>query len=234
MMPLQSVVHPGRKSLAIAEKLLERMRKGELLRGTKLPPERELAEIFKVSRTVVREALNALQMSGIVARHVGDGTYLAPGIDGAALRSFSLRDKLDASANVVEAIEAREALDSVVTGLAVENAKDVDLSVMDGIVLEMRDAIERQGIGQYLLLTLDLHIAIAKAGGNSILESVVVQLIDLIRPSLWIVERNYSKAIAESSFAIHKAIVDGIRARDRHLALDAVHKHYHEYPSLQR
>ncbi|HEX7074012.1 MAG TPA: FCD domain-containing protein [Hyphomicrobiaceae bacterium] len=218
----------------MAERLLAQMAGGTLLSERKLPPERILAETFKVSRGVVREALNALQMAGIVERHVGDGTYLAESIDPLQLKAVSLRQTLDASANVIEAIEAREALDLAVTNLAIENAKADDLEVMDGILGRMRGAIDGGDVHRYLPLTLDLHAAIARAGGNSVLAGVVCYLIDLIRPNLWIIEQNYSPSIADESFGIHKAMVDAIRERSRRKAQAAVRKHYRKYPSLQK
>ncbi len=190
--------------------------------------------MFGVSRTVVREALSSLQMSGIVERRVGDGTYLAPGVNRSRLYQSPLLRRLDASVSVVEAIEAREALDLAVTGLAVENAKGEDLARLDDIVAAMRSAVDSGNYERYLKLTLDLHVAIARAGGNSVLDQVVEYLIDLIRPNLWVIEQKYTPSVAARSFAVHKTMVDAIRARDRDAALAAVHDHYHDYPSLQQ
>lgn len=233
-MELPSNALIGRKSAKVAERLLEQLARGDLLRGRKLPPERVLAETFQVSRGIIREALNALQMAGIVERHVGDGTYLAAGIVARQLKTVSLRQTLDASAKVVETIEAREALDMAVINLAIENAKAADLDVLNGIVEQMRSAVESNDFQAYLPLTLDLHIAVARSAHNSVLVKVVAYLIDLIRPSLWVIQQNYSAAVAEESFRVHKAMVDAIRERNRRKAQAAVRKHYRKYPSLQK
>lgn len=233
-MELPSNALIGRKSAKVAERLLEQLARGELLRGRKLPPERVLTETFQVSRGIIREALNALQMAGIVERHVGDGTYLVAGVVARQLKAVSLRQTLDASAKVVETIEAREALDMAVINLAVENAGAVDFEVLNGIVEQMRSAVESSDFQAYLPLTLDLHIAIARSAHNSVLVRVVAYLIDLIRPSLWVIEKNYSAAIAEESFRVHKAMVVAIQERNPRKAQAAVRKHYRKYPSLQK
>ena len=55
------------------ESLIE---KGELKIGDRLPPERKLAEIFKVSRNPVREAIIALEERKLLQSRPGDGTYV--------------------------------------------------------------------------------------------------------------------------------------------------------------
>lgn len=233
-MELPSNALDGRKSGKVAARLLEQIAHGDLLRDRKLPPERVLADTFGVSRGIIREALDALQMAGIVERHVGDGTYLAEGIVPSQLKTVSLRQTLNASTNIVEAIEAREALDLAVINLAIENAQSSDLDVLGDIVMRMRAAVDDDDFRTYLPLTLDLHIAIARAAHNSVLVRVVSYLIDLIRPSLWVIEQNYSLAVAEESFRVHKSMVDAIRERSRRKAQAAVRKHYRKYPSLQK
>ena len=50
---------------------------GELRPGDKLPPERELAEQFGVSRTAVREAVKALHEKGLIEVQPGKGTFIS-------------------------------------------------------------------------------------------------------------------------------------------------------------
>lgn len=50
---------------------------GQLKVGDKLPPERELAELYQVSRTSIREALKFLEAQGLLEIRQGDGNYIA-------------------------------------------------------------------------------------------------------------------------------------------------------------
>ncbi|PYX90258.1 MAG: hypothetical protein DMG67_13165 [Acidobacteria bacterium] len=52
------------------------MSDGSLALGSRLPPERELAERFGVHRSSLRQALKALETIGVLTQRVGDGTYL--------------------------------------------------------------------------------------------------------------------------------------------------------------
>ena len=159
-----------RKSQQVVDNLLDGLCRGELEGGAKLPSERELAEAMEVSRTVVREALNSLQMAGVAERRVGDGTYIRKDLDVSQLTASPIIEDIDASANVVEAIEARRALDLAVTKLALENSRPGDIEAMQSIIGQMRVSLDGNQLRRYLELTLEFHVAVARAGGNSVLE----------------------------------------------------------------
>lgn len=234
MLQLTKLAPPKRKSLQVAEILLDKLRRGELGAGAKLPSERELAEAMEVSRVVVREALNSLQMAGVVERRVGSGNYIRKDLDADLLTPGPINHDLDTGVNIVETIEARHALDLAVTKLALDNARPADIAMMQSVIAEMREALDGNRRRRYLELTLQFHMVVARAGGNSVLERLVGELIDLVRPHVWLIERNYTDEIGEESFRIHKAMADGIVLRDEKMALEAVALHYREYPSLQR
>src|SRR5690606_39539088 len=60
----------------VANAIVARIRSGKYPRGERLPPERELAEEFGVSRPTVREAMIALEIRGIVEARRGSGIYV--------------------------------------------------------------------------------------------------------------------------------------------------------------
>ena len=60
-----------RLSDQVSAQIQVRIASGELRSGDKLPPERELAETFGVSRGAVREALRSLERSGLVSLQAG-------------------------------------------------------------------------------------------------------------------------------------------------------------------
>jgi len=76
-MPIQ-VIHNRRLYQQIADQLRDMIDRGEYGPGDNLPPERELAKQFGVSRTSVREALIALEVIGIVSVRVGNGVMVLP------------------------------------------------------------------------------------------------------------------------------------------------------------
>ena len=73
-----------RASEAIYNQIYPKIISGELRPGDRLPPERELAEMFQRSRPVVREALRMLQQEGLIETAVGSS-------GGAVIRGVSLK-----------------------------------------------------------------------------------------------------------------------------------------------
>src|ERR1700730_5566385 len=64
---------PLRLYQQVADRIVALIEKGEVKAGQKLPPERDLATRFKISRPVVREALVSLELSGAIEVRTGSG-----------------------------------------------------------------------------------------------------------------------------------------------------------------
>ncbi len=75
-MPENQPPRGRRVHAAIVARIGRMVESGELKAGDRLPPERQLAENFHVSRHSLREALRSLEQQGLVRSHIGDGTYI--------------------------------------------------------------------------------------------------------------------------------------------------------------
>lgn len=94
--------------------------------GDRLPPERDLAGQHQVSRTVVREALEDLERSGLILRHQGRGTFVAPRrLEQSLLGHFSIVESLRASGKAV----STRLLDERVVPASPSTARDLDVEV---------------------------------------------------------------------------------------------------------
>jgi GntR family transcriptional repressor for pyruvate dehydrogenase complex len=62
----------------VAEQLRDAILDGRFASGAKLPPERELAEEFRVNRTSIRNAIKVLEGLGLVSVRQGDGATVQP------------------------------------------------------------------------------------------------------------------------------------------------------------
>ncbi len=109
-----------RGSAAIAAQLQRAILEGAHAYGDKLAPERDLARIFKVSRTTVRSALQRLENARLVVRQVGSGTYVS-------YRPSPKEGEIAEITSPLELIEARLAIEPQMTRLAVANATARDL-----------------------------------------------------------------------------------------------------------
>ena len=99
----------------VSAQIQMRIASGELRSGDKLPPERELAERFGVSRGAVREALRTLERTGLVSLQAGSrgGAFIGqgnPGLIGDSFRNLYLLG----SVSLDDLTEARQWLESTV------------------------------------------------------------------------------------------------------------------------
>ncbi len=80
--------------MRIQDQVRGRILSGELAVGDRVPSDTELADAFRTTRATVRHALTRLVYEGLIVRHVGRGSYVAPRprvaspIDTESVRSF--------------------------------------------------------------------------------------------------------------------------------------------------
>ncbi|WP_334104712.1 winged helix-turn-helix domain-containing protein [Muricomes intestini] len=75
-MEFSKITAPSLKDLFV-QQLEEKILSGELPVGSKIPPERELAEKMRVSRAVVNGGINELSQKGFLEVLPRQGTYVA-------------------------------------------------------------------------------------------------------------------------------------------------------------
>src|SRR6266850_8605579 len=94
--PVKTRARP--RSVSVRNELTDRIDRGVLAAGTRLPSEPALALELGVSRATLREALRALESEGLVRRMWGAGTFVADG--------RRVTNSLDANFGVTDAIRA--------------------------------------------------------------------------------------------------------------------------------
>jgi GntR family transcriptional regulator len=89
---------PRLRSVSVQDELKERIDRGKLPAGTRLPSEPELAAELQVSRATLREALRAMELEGLLRRRQGSGTFVA--------EHPRMANSLDVNFGVTDAIRA--------------------------------------------------------------------------------------------------------------------------------
>ena len=89
---------PRLRSVSVQDELRQRIDRGDLPAGTRLPSEPELAAELQVSRATLREALRAMESEGLVRRRQGSGTFVA--------EHPRMANSLDLNFGVTDAIRA--------------------------------------------------------------------------------------------------------------------------------
>jgi GntR family transcriptional regulator, transcriptional repressor for pyruvate dehydrogenase complex len=187
------------------ERLAQSIRLGVLVDGERLPPERELAETFGVSRVTLREAIKALRDAGLVEsrRGRGGGTFvMSPKV-----RRPRRADEISRSLGhaLEDALDLRRVVEPGAAALAASRT----LTAADRASLHryLADATEATA-GKRRLADSRLHLAIAAVGGSASVTAVVADVqmrLDELLRAIPVIPAN----IAHSNVQ-HAAIVDAI------------------------
>ncbi|WP_315838418.1 FadR/GntR family transcriptional regulator [Bradyrhizobium prioriisuperbiae] len=188
--------------------------------GTQLPPERQLAAEFGVSRNEIRKALARLEADGQLTREVGRGTFVRAPL----AEQVSELDTLQRSTSPREAMEARLLIEPELASLAAINASYKQIETMQALATQMRHAKTWEAYEQY---DGRLHCLIAEAAGNKLLAAVHGIVNDVRRAVVWkwLDTRPSGPPPDYSSFDEHDAIIGAIEKRDRAGAMDAMRRH---------
>lgn len=147
----------------LVRSLTERVTRGELRPGDKLPSEQELIEAFGVSRTVVREAISSLRAAGLVATQQGVGAFVQ---QAALTQPFRIDETaLNLLKEVINVLELRIGLEAEAAALAAQRRQPEHLEAMRIALDAMETAIEAED--DAVSPDLDFHRTIAEATGNS-------------------------------------------------------------------
>jgi GntR family transcriptional regulator, transcriptional repressor for pyruvate dehydrogenase complex len=147
----------------VAEIIRSHIVEQRLSAGDQLPSEREFAERLGVSRNVIREALRALELSGLIHKRQGKGAFVRAFDPAVLARQMSFGIKQDGS-GLTSLLEARVALESAAMNLVVRHATEADLEELDGLVDAMH-ALEEAGL-PVMAEDLAFHQALLRATHN--------------------------------------------------------------------
>jgi GntR family transcriptional repressor for pyruvate dehydrogenase complex len=172
------------KSTRIYEEIVRQIKtmigEGRLKSGDQLPPERDLAEKFLVSRTSVREALRALESVGLIEIRPGEGTFVREVSVDALVEPLALV-LLSQRAMIEELFEARRMLEPVIARLAAQRATKDEVQEMERILEAQAKEITSGNTG--LAQDAAFHAAIGTAAHNRAITRIVHAVMDLLGQS---------------------------------------------------
>ncbi len=231
----RSIISINRKKLAdsVIEEIKGRIERDELKEGDKLPNQHEFASQLGVSRTVLREALQALSILGVIEQRPKSGTIIRDRTP--LLYADHLIPPLIAdSGATVELIEARRFLEVGAVELAVKNATEEEIEEMGVLVKDMARILEGGDDSGYTEKNIAFHFLIAKASHNRFM----VHLLATIRGFMeqWTQESiSVLPGLLQRSMRSHRTIYEAVRDRDRRKAVSRMKKHMSDFQiSLER
>ena len=189
----------------IVESITAAIVERRLMPGTKLT-EQKIADIFDVSRTIVRQALNQLSREHLVVLEPARGASVAmPSIEEAR-----------------QVFEVRAMIESAMVRQLCAQITDVQIAQLRAHLRNEQEAVKRTDVSGRTRLLADFHVVLARMLGNQVLAEL---LEDLLTRSSLIALMYQSSHSAEHSQEEHVAIVDALERRDARAAVRLLEAH---------
>ncbi len=211
----------------IVVKVKDMIEKGKLHSGDQLPSERELAEVFNVSRSSVREALRSLESQGYLESRQGDGTYIARQpvdslVSPLATVIFTEKD------GQMELFEMRRLIEPHLAYLAAERATPKEITMLDKALELQEEEVARGESGTEVDKTF--HYILAEAAKNKVLLRVIDNVMDLLAES----RDKYLQVEGrpEMSLTRHRQLLKAIKAGDRERAAQVMREHLEDIEAI--
>jgi len=224
-MPKFRPIRQFRVSEEVTEQLKQSILMGHFKAGDKLPPERDLAEEFQVSRVAIREALRKLENSGFIVTRQGStgGAYVTDLTFEHLIHAFLdlfLADKI----SIPELHQVRLLVEPEVARLAA-------LKVTPEYIQRLKDSLEAEespisSLSEDVERKQKMHFILAEMCGNRFLEALVGSLMGLTRKAVEAVEADPHYM---HPAGMHHPIVDAVLAKDSEGAAEAMRKNIFEF-----
>ncbi|MET3696610.1 GntR family transcriptional repressor for pyruvate dehydrogenase complex [Bacillus oleivorans] len=208
----------------VLEEIKKMIKSGEFPPNSKLPSETELAKMFGVSRSPIREALSVLAASGLVESTQGGGSWV---------REVSLAEMLEPVQfemveveQVQDLLEMRTIIESEAAFLAAKRHKPKDIEDLEEALEAFRKVSEDQFKIGYEE-DYAFHRIIVRAAYNPFLTQTMDHLSELhLKAMMFSLEKNLGwEAKRQEVFMEHVHIFNAIKNRDSQAARDAVIEH---------
>jgi GntR family transcriptional repressor for pyruvate dehydrogenase complex len=217
-------IKPKKVSSQIADQIRSSILAGEFNPGEKLPPERELAEMFGVSRPSVREALNMLAAAGLVESYQGGGTVVKSLVETTTGPPLSELIKAERE-RALDVIEVRKCMEAWTAYYAAQRALPEDVRRLEAIVAEMERNLE--GMKSSQDLDAHFHIVIAHATHNIVWIHMMQSIFDAMKEfqqgvwrAVYLTEEDHRLL-----YHHHRAVFEAIRDRNPENARDEMLTH---------
>ena len=206
----------------IAEQIRAQLSAGVFKPGDKLPPERTLADQFKVGRNAVREALRTLEIAGIVILKKGakGGAFIREGDPNVVANTMGDLLRLG-SISLAQLTEARLWIQSISTRVAVERATDEDIAKLEANVQEAERLFLAGEFERKAHVNIEFHILLAQATHNPVFVPIVASLMETMRHFVNRIGPERQKATLQSR---HR-LLQYIKERDSDRAVAEMESH---------
>jgi GntR family transcriptional repressor for pyruvate dehydrogenase complex len=201
----------ARASSSIADQIRNAIISGRLREGERLPPERELAEQFRVSRVTVRDALRALEANGLVEVRVGArGGAFVTAPTGSHIGQTMSDMMMMQAVSPEDIVEGRLIVELGTVTLACARATDDDLAALRNLGERAARAIKDGSYSREL--SWEFHSLLATAAHNAAVEGLTASFRSTL--SMHPIRTREGSRAHSRSVEEHARILDALERRD--------------------
>jgi len=204
----------------LAQRLRTALEEGQIVKGGRLLPERELADHMGVGRRSLREALALLEAQGIIWRRQGQGTFVS------AQRPRQSKQLFSSAIHTTpaELLEVRMELEPILARLCALRATREQVDRISRAAVHASQAETPEG---FEISDLSFHRAVAEGANNSLFLAMFESLASVLKNSGW-------RALRQSTFSHsrrsevshqHHKVIEAIADRDPVAAEQAMRRH---------
>jgi GntR family transcriptional regulator, transcriptional repressor for pyruvate dehydrogenase complex len=204
----------------VVQRIKELLGRGELRAGSRLPPERELADMLHISRPSLRTALKALSVMGVIRAKPGAGTYIAQSLPEVFTEPMHFMTLIN-NTSVEELFEMRLIIEAGLAELSAERATDSDI---DALIQEVAGMRANTGDPEeFFKHDVRFHQVMARAANNKLMSGVM----DTVAQLLFHMRRQNVGQAADLEDAIewHEKIILALQKRDPKRAKETLSAH---------
>jgi GntR family transcriptional repressor for pyruvate dehydrogenase complex len=225
-MDVDDIIKPlNRKSIyeEVLKEIIQLIKSEEWKQGERIPGEVALAEAFGISRNSVREALKALELSGVISARAGRGTFLSENAMN-NIRRMELTWVLRDSDSLEELIQTRLIIEPELVALAAKNATKEDIDEMHRIIDYTISIIEED---QYTIEEgMKFHLKMMKSSKNHLLYKFMNSITDELCVHRFLRAKKYiDKNLLLEEMGEHRLLVELIAAGEVEKARELAVKH---------
>ncbi|SEM62153.1 DNA-binding transcriptional regulator, FadR family [Pseudomonas sp. ok272] len=228
---MQSDFRPKQIYEQVADQIRAGIRSGEYACGSRLPSERDLAQLLKVSRPAVREAIGALQNEGMVVTRHGSGTYVADSLESTSnvLPMHPEDVQGDADFSPISTLEARLLIEPAIARLAARRAQRDPLAEQYlKQMADVKDITDPLHQARWSKSDRLFHLQLAVMTGDILISRIAEEINKTMAQPLWNRLRDdgiYDPERIQLYVAEHQMIYEAIVAGDEDAAAFYVEGH---------
>jgi GntR family transcriptional repressor for pyruvate dehydrogenase complex len=208
----------------VVKQIIYMIKSGNWKPGQMIPGEMDLSKQFNVSRNSMREALKALQLTGILESKAGKGTFLTDDCI-QNINRMDLLDNLKKNSSILELFEARLIIEPQLAYFAAERANEEEIKKLRQIIEKFDKDIENNAYtieGGY-----EFHKFIAGMSKNGILCNFLNSITDELKAQRFMLVHEYlndTEILLEQGEhkMLYKAIKEGDSEQARKIMYDHI------------